>query len=89
MHDLGDIAALSGCNHKVHMVWHQSVCVHLVPQAGTQEPDVIHYDLATIVLSKEGLPVLNIRGDEVRESFIRVALKIWHIVLSEVFGRSG
>ena len=60
MYDLGDIAALSGCNHKVHMVWHQNVCVYLVPKTGAQEPDATYYDLATTALGKEGQPVFDI-----------------------------
>jgi hypothetical protein len=78
MHDPGDIAALSGCNHQVHVVWHQNVRVHSVPQVGAQEPDAVYYDLATIVFGKEGLPIFDVRCDEIRESFIGVTSKIWH-----------
>ncbi|MDO8635717.1 MAG: hypothetical protein Q7R34_05650 [Dehalococcoidia bacterium] len=71
------------------MVWHQNVCVYLMPKAGAQEPYATYYDLATAMLSKEGLPVFDIRGDEVREAFVRVALKTRHTVFSGAFGRSG
>jgi hypothetical protein len=55
--------------------------VYPVPQAGAQEPNAIYYDLATGVFSKEGLPIFDVCGDEIRESFIRVTPKIWHTVL--------
>jgi len=68
------------------MVRHQNVRVYPVPQAGAQEPNAIYYDLATGVFSKEGLPILDVRGDEIRESFIRVTPKIWHTVLIGLVG---
>jgi hypothetical protein len=89
MHDLRDTAILSGCNHKVHVVRHQNVRVYSVSQAGAQEPDAIYYDLATRAFSKEWLPIFDVCGDEIRESFIRVTPKIWHAVPSGAFVWSG
>jgi hypothetical protein len=47
-----------------------------VPQTGAQEPDAIYYNLATGVFNKERLPIFDVRGDKIRESFIRVTPKI-------------
>ena len=68
------------------MIWHQNVRVYSVPEAGAQKPDAIYYDLATEAFSKEGLPIFDVRGDEIRESFIRVTPKIWHTVLIGLVG---
>ena len=81
MHDLGHIAVLSGCNYKMQMVWHQNVGVYPVPLAGAQEADAIYYDVATPVFTKEWLPIFDNCGDEIRETFIGVALEIWHTIL--------
>jgi hypothetical protein len=69
----------------VYVVGHQNVRVYLVPQAGAQEPDAIYDDLATEAFSEKGPPILDVRGDEIRESFIRVTPKIWHIIPSLVW----
>lgn len=62
------------------VVWHKNVRVYPVTEVGAQEAYAVYYELATGAFSEEGLPILDVSGDEIRESFIRVAPKIWHAV---------
>jgi hypothetical protein len=56
-----------------------------VPQASAQEADTIYYDLAAVAFGEDGTPIFDVCGDEVRESFVRVTPKIWHIIPSLVW----
>lgn len=71
------------------MIRYNNIRVYPVFQAGAQESNAVYYDLATGAFSKEGLSVFDVRGDEIRESFIRVTPKIWYSIPSGAFVRSG